>query len=108
VEYNGGMWFRALLFFAATLGAETFKGTLMDVKCQGTNPAKHTKQCLMTCAGTGLGIALDDGTFYRFDEAGHRRALSVIEDSRKERNLRVVVDGKVDGETLRVDKVAVE
>ncbi len=90
------------------LHGETFKGTLMPVKCQGESPSKHTKKCLMECAGTGVGIVLEDGAFYRFDEAGQRRALSAIENSNKERNLKVTVEGRMEGETLRADRVVLE
>ena len=103
------MWALVLIFgLCGPLVGETFKGTLIDAKCQGKNPAKHTRQCLTECAGSGIGIILTDGTFYRFDAAGERRALSVLEDSRKEKDLRIKVEGRIDGDLLRVDRLAFE
>ncbi|MBM3760146.1 MAG: hypothetical protein FJW36_07850 [Acidobacteria bacterium] len=98
------------LFAIATLMtsamfAESWTGTIVDTSCKTKDLASHTKQCVMGCAKSGLGIVLSDGKFVKFDEEGNTKALAALKASTKDKDLKAKVTGKLDGEVLKVASV---
>jgi len=98
------------LFAIATLMtsamfAESWTGTIVDTSCKTKDLASHTKQCVMGCAKSGLGIVLSDGKFVKFDEEGTTKALAALKASTKDKDLKAKVTGKLDGEVLKVASV---
>jgi len=98
------------LFAIATLMtsamfAESWTGTIVDTSCKTKDLASHTKQCVMGCAKSGLGIVLSDGKFVKFDEEGNTKALAALKTSTKDKDLKAKVTGKLDGEVLKVASV---
>ena len=91
--------------FAVAAYAETWTGTLVDVMCKGKDLAGHTTKCAIGCAKSGYGIVLSDGKFVKFDEAGNSKALSTLKATEKEKDLKVKVNGKLDGETVAVESI---
>src|SRR5437660_5844637 len=98
---------KRLLFTASLLStlafAETFNGTLVDVMCKGKDLAGHTRKCALSCAKSGFAVVLSDGRFLKLDEGGNAKALAALKLSEKEKDLKVKVNGKLEGETVQVD-----
>jgi N-acetyl-beta-hexosaminidase len=96
--------FAAALFSTLAL-AETWNGTLVDVMCKGKDLSSHTKKCALGCAKSGYAVVLSDGKFLKLDEGGNAKALAALKASSKEKDLKVTVNGKLDGETIQVDSL---
>ena len=107
-----------LALFVATVGfaqeakTVTLKGYVVDQMC-AKNIAKkenmmekaagHSKQCTLedACAASGFGI-FSEGKYYKFDEKGSAKAQSMIENSKREKELSFEATGKITGETFVV------
>ena len=94
---------------AAPLTAEKVEGYLVDEMCsakvvkEGVDAAKaHTKGCAMGCKDSGFGVVTADGKFVKFDDDGDRMALKMLNLTDDEDNIKVVVNGKVEGDTMSV------
>ena len=94
-----------LSLFAMAAYAETWTGTLVDVMCKGKDLAGHTTKCAISCSKSGYGIVLSDGKFVKFDEAGNAKTLSTLKATDKEKDLKVKVNGKMDGDTVAVESI---
>jgi hypothetical protein len=97
--------FSLTLLAAGLASAETFSGTVVDVMCKGKDLAGHTRSCAVDCAKSGFGLVQADGKFLKFDESGNARTLSMLKKSSKEKDLKVKVNGTVDGEVIKVQAV---
>ena len=53
-------------------------------------------------------VVLSDGKFLKLDEGGNGKALAALKATEKEKDLKVKVTGKLDGETIQVDSLALE
>jgi hypothetical protein len=96
----------SLLSFAAL--AETMSGTLVDVMCKDKDLAGHTTKCALGCAKSGYGLVTGDGKFVKFDEAGNAKALAALKATKKDKDLKAKVEGKMDGETVQVSSIEIE
>jgi hypothetical protein len=94
--------------FSALAFAESWNGTLVDVMCKGKDLAGHTTKCALGCAKSGFAVVLSDGKFLKLDEGGNGKALAALKATEKEKDLKVKVTGKLDGETIQVDSLALE
>lgn len=94
--------------FSVIAPADTWTGTLVDVMCKDKDLAGHTTKCALGCAKTGFGVVLGDGKFVKFDEAGNAKALAALKATSKEKDLKVKVNGTLDGETLAVDTIELQ
>lgn len=97
--------FATAILMSTAMFAESWTGTIVDTNCKTKDLASHTKQCVMGCAKSGLGIVLSDGKFVKFDEAGNAKALEVLKASAKEKDLKAKVSGKLEGEVLKVASI---
>ena len=88
--------------------AETWNGTLVDVMCKGKDLANHTAKCALGCAKSGYGVVLPDGKFLKLDESGNAKALAALKATKKEKDLKVKVDGKADGDTIEVSSIQIQ
>ena len=104
------MFRTSILGFALsmTVLAETWSGTVIDVMCKGRDPVGHTRQCAIGCSRSGYGLLTPDGRFLRFDEAGNAKALAVLKASKKENDLRMKINGSLDGGVIKVDSIELE
>ena len=98
----------AACVFSALAFGETWNGTLVDVMCKGKDLASHTKKCALGCAKSGYAVVLSDGKFLKLDEGGNGKALAALKATEKEKDLKVKVTGKLEGETIQVDSLALE
>lgn len=90
---------------AGIASAETFSGTVVDVMCKGKDLASHTRSCAIDCSKSGFGLVQADGKFLKFDESGNARTLSVLKKSTQEKDLKVKVNGTLDGDVIKVKSV---
>jgi len=99
------------LFSSLPLAAESVDGYLIDKMCsskiveKGGGAAKmHTKMCAMmpNCKSSGFGVVTADGKYLKFDKAGDAKAVELLEGTDKKDNIKVSVDGKVDGDNIAV------
>jgi hypothetical protein len=98
----------AASMFTALAFGESWNGTLVDVMCKGKDLASHTKKCALGCAKSGFAVVLSDGRFLKLDEGGNAKALAALKSSDKEKDLKVKVNGKLEGETIQVDSLALD
>jgi hypothetical protein len=109
-----------ILFAAVSLTAfaadTTVKGYLVDLSCakeEGQKAgfgAKHTKGCLQMddCEKSGYGVMTDDKKVIRFDKAGNEEAKKFIAALTKKSDIKVAVDGAVNGESMTVSKITLQ
>ena len=88
--------------------AENWTGTIVDVMCKGRDLSSHTRDCAVSCATGGYGVVLGDGKFLKFDEGGNARALQALKKSSKDKDLKVKVAGKLDGEVIQVETLELQ
>jgi hypothetical protein len=88
--------------------AETWSGTVVDVMCKKNDLASHTRDCAISCAKSGFGIVLADGTFIKFDEHGNVKALAALKASTKEKDLKAKVTGTKKEDVIQVDSIQIE
>ena len=116
MKQNGTrMTFTLLLAAAGTLSIgmaqgknATLRGHLVDQMCGGevkdaAKAAEHSKECALMdhCAASGFGI-FADGKYVKFDAGGSKKAKELVEKTKKEKNLTIVAEGTLVGETLTV------
>jgi hypothetical protein len=88
--------FMALHAVAAAAPAETLEGYLMPFKCQHDDKASHSRACALRseCMITGYGIALDQGdAFVQFDRESNEKAIRVLRQTTKDKDLKAVAEG---------------
>ncbi len=84
----------------------TLHGYVVDQMCaknmaKKSNPmemaAKHTKECALeeACAASGFGLFYDNGKWVKFDEKGDKLAKTMIENSKKEKDIMADVTGEM-------------
>jgi hypothetical protein len=76
--------------------------------CKDKDVAGHTKKCAMGCAKSGFGLVTSDGKFIKFDETGNTAALEALKATTKDKDLRATVDGTMDGDVIKVQKITIE
>jgi hypothetical protein len=92
------------------------KGHLVDIACASEKTddldymrTKHTKQCfeMPACVKSGFAILTPDNKVIRFDEKGNELAKKLIDDTQASENKdwSIEVRGRMDGETLSVNKL---
>jgi len=104
-----------LAVLATGLGADekkVFSGYLVDTKCgtyylsaQRDQLREHSRQCALSCGGPSkYGLVVGD-KLITFDAQGGQMAKSWLEQSKKDKDLRVTVEFRVKGEDLIVEKI---
>jgi hypothetical protein len=92
------------------------KGYLVDLACAAEDGqkagfgAKHSKECLQMpdCESSGYGVLTDDKKVVKFDKTGNQQAKKFIADLKKEKDVRVVVTGSVNGSSMTVSKIELQ
>jgi hypothetical protein len=95
----------------------TVKGYLVDLACATGDEGKeanfggeHTKECLQMpdCVKGGYGILTPDKKIFRFDNAGNEQAKKFIASMKKEKDIKVMVTGAVNGGSMTVSKIELQ
>jgi len=92
------------------------KGYLLDKSCadeDGKKPgfaAKHQKSCLQmkVCAQSGYGVMTEDLKYLTFDKNGNALATKLIAGLKKTDDIKIVVSGDSQGETVKVAKLVLQ
>ena len=113
----------AMQSFGATAASAPIQGVLIDQHCSAQAETRmvpdpsphleggilwaytHSKSCLLApaCRRSGYGVFTNDtDKFLPFDAAGNRKALALIQASKKDDDMRVEVTGEVEGGKIKV------
>ncbi|MBA3712068.1 MAG: hypothetical protein H0W76_06415 [Pyrinomonadaceae bacterium] len=67
----------------------------------------HPVSCALMpdCEKSGYAVVAD-GKMYKFDATGNQSAVELLKSTKSKKGLMVMVEGKMDGETLQVSKLA--
>ena len=93
------------------------KGHLVDVACSIEQKddldymrKEHSKSCFLmpACVKSGYAILTADNQVIRFDEAGNKLAIALIERTNKDKDWRISIQGKQDGDTVTVTRLTLE
>jgi hypothetical protein len=97
--------------FAVSASAAQVQGVLMDKMCSmkaaKEGPAfagSHTTKCALEppCQGSGFGVFTSDNKFITLDAAGNAQAAAALKATKKTDNLKVIVDGDLQGDIIKV------
>jgi len=96
-------------------GAE-IQGVVIDRNC-AEEIVKHGRQIVLKqrrdCSlmkhyvRDGYGILTDDQRFLKFDDAGNKKALQLLKNTPDKDNLKVIVTGQIEGDTIKVSGVSI-
>lgn len=92
----------------------TLKGYLMDVSCATKHAGEagfaegHDKECLQMCADSGFGVLSDEGKFVKFDDEGNKKVEAFVKATDTDGAWKVTVTGKVTGEKMTVESIALQ
>lgn len=89
-------------------------GHVIDNMCASAHPndladtAKgHPTACatMPNCMKSGYSIVAD-GKQYKLDEEGNKKVMMLLKGTKSKKGLAVTVEGKLDGDTLHIKKIA--
>ncbi len=102
----------AALFASAAAYAETWSNLpLVDKMCLAkvkADPDKHETSCLISCAHSGYGVVMSDGTWVKLDKKGNEEALAALKATKKTEGIRVTVTGEKKGDTIKVSSLTID
>jgi hypothetical protein len=104
-----------LLAMACLVQGAEVQGLVIDRNC-GEDIVKHGRQIILKqrrdCSlrkhyvRDGYGIVTDDQKFYKFDDAGNKKALQLLKNIPDKDNLKVIISGDIDGDTIKVGRMS--
>jgi hypothetical protein len=105
-----------MLAFAWIAPAAQVQGYLMDKMCSANamKDAKfaptHDVKCALEppCQKSGYGVFTTDNKFLTFDAAGNEKALAALKATKQKDNLKVTIDGEVQGTTIKVTSLKLQ
>ena len=106
----------ACLLFAVVWRASgtELQGVIIDPNCaqdilkHGRHVVKKRHECslMKDYAREGYGMITDDRRFFRFDDAGNKRARELLKNTSDRDNLKVIVSGEIDGSIIKVANIS--
>ncbi|MGI8959798.1 MAG: hypothetical protein ACR2IV_08580 [Bryobacteraceae bacterium] len=100
-----------LLAMACLVTGAEVQGVVIDHSC-AEDILKHGRQIILKqrrdCSlmkhylRDGYGVVTDDQKFYSFDDAGNKKAVQLLKNIPDKDNLKVIVTGNVEGDTIKV------
>ena len=81
--------------------------SVVDTMCYSkvkADPDKHPTSCALKCAKSGYGI-IADGEYLKLDEAGNKKVVAALKESKKTDHIRATVTGERDGDTVKVTSI---
>lgn len=103
----------AAAFTYAQGDSKTFKvtGQIIDNMCAGSHSTEdeakdHATSCALMprCEKSGYAVISGDKT-YKLDDNGNKLAASLLHHTQTRKGVKVEVEGTLDGDTLRADKL---
>ena len=104
-----------LLAVACLAPGAQIQGVVIDRNC-ANDVLKHGRQIILKqrrdCSlmkhyiRDGYGILTDDQKFFNFDEAGNKKAVQLLKNTPDKDNLKVIVSGDIDGDTIKVSDMS--
>jgi hypothetical protein len=104
-----------LLTTVCVIHAAEFQGVVVDRSC-GDDILKHGRQIILKqrreCSLTkhylrdGYGIVTDDHKFFKFDDLGNKKAIQLLQNVNHKDDLKIIVSGEVDGDTIKVTNMS--
>ncbi|MFL6350996.1 MAG: hypothetical protein ACJ74Z_03980 [Bryobacteraceae bacterium] len=69
---------------------------------------KHSRDCSLRkdYRRDGYGIVTNDQKFYRFDDVGNKKARELLKNIPDKDNLKVIISGAIEGDTIKVDRMS--
>ena len=100
----------------AQSNSQKVSGYLVDAVCAGNHATEpgykesHDKACnlMAGCVKSGYSLITADNKVIKFDAKGNDQALAFIKATEKEKQLKVSVTGKLDGQTIAVQSITLE
>ena len=100
---------------SAEMKSAEMKGYIVDAMCASgmakkDDPMKaasmHTKGCALEegCAESGFGV-FSNGTYYKFDDAGDKMAMELIQKSETKKGMMVAVKGMMKDDAFAVSEI---
>ena len=99
------------LGLAAVLNAAQMQGVIVDwacvkpmVKNGRENTLKNNRSCSMVknYNRSAYGLITDEKKFYKLEDPGNSKVLQLLRDTRDKDNLKVVVTGDIQDDTMKV------
>lgn len=112
-----------LCLSSALAFAESWSGTLVDSKCyesekRNVNPTdtltrvdrdgnQEIRYCSPRAKTKLFAVVPPDGQFFKLDSAGNTEAAGLVRQGGKKSRFAVIVTGKLDGKTIKVDSLSI-
>lgn len=100
-----------LLTTACLVSGADFQGVVVDRNC-GDDILKHGRQIILKqrrdCSlmnhylREGYGIVTEDKKFFKFDDLGNKKAIQLLKNINHKDDLKIIVTGDLDGDTIKV------
>jgi hypothetical protein len=104
-----------LLTAACLVDGAAFQGVVVDRNC-GDDILKHGRQIILKqrrdCSlmkhylRDGYGIVTNDNNFFKFDDLGNKKAIQLLKNINHKDDLKVIVNGDIDGDTIKVTNMS--
>jgi type II secretory pathway predicted ATPase ExeA len=104
------------LVLACGAQAAEIQGVIADWNCvnnmvkngrEKTLRQDHSCSLMKNFKRQSYGLITDDKKFYRLDDAGKQQVIQVLQDSSDRDNLRVLVRGDLDGNTIKINNLTI-
>jgi hypothetical protein len=107
--------FCLLLAMACLVRGAEIQGLVIDSNC-ADDILKHGHQIILKqrrdCSlrkhyiRDGYGIVTDDKKFFRFDDAGNQKTIQLLKNTHDKDDLKVIVIGDIEGDTIKVSDMS--
>jgi hypothetical protein len=97
------------------LSAEDLQGVVVDWRCAQPmvqhgreKTLQHDRSCslMKNYQRSAYGLITDDNKLYKLDDSGNHRILQLLRDQPDKDNLKVVVSGDLQGNTIKVTNIS--
>ncbi len=104
-----------LMGLAWCVQAAEIQGVVIDRSCadqvvkigrEKTLKERHECSLMHHYVRSGYGILTDDQHFFRFDDAGNKKVLELLRNTPDKDNLKIIVTGDVEGDTIKVSQMS--
>lgn len=104
------------LFMAGAGYAAQLQGVVADWNCTQdmvrngrAKVLKQNRSCSLAkdWRRAGYGLITDDKKFYKIDPQSNDRVIQILNDSPDKDNLKVVISGDLDGNTLKINTISI-